>query len=91
MLTCYAGTADTQIVNQAENIYNGSGQMTPQYQAVMGAVDIATTPYVGCTYSDPSTGSLLIAMAYPNGRTIDRSYGSGIATIMPRWTGPLAG
>ena len=78
LLTSYADTAGTQIVNQVENIYNGLGQLTQQYQAVTGAVDIATTPYVGYTYSDPSTGSLLKAMVYPNGRTIDYSYGPGM-------------
>ncbi len=77
-MTSYADTAGTQIVNQVENIYNGLGQLTQQYQAVTGAVDIATTPYVGYTYSDPSTGSLLTSMVYPNGRTIDYSYGSGM-------------
>ena len=58
---------------------NGLGQLTQQYQAVTGAVDTSSTPSVQYTYSDPSNGSLLTSMVYPNGRTIDYSYGSGMA------------
>ena len=79
LLTSYADTAGTQIVNQVENLYNGLGQLTQQYQAVTGAVDTSSTPSVQYTYSDPSNGSLLTSMVYPNGRTIDYSYGSGMA------------
>ena len=57
LLTSYADTAGTQIVNQVENVYNGLGQLTQQYQAVTGAVDTSSTPSVQYTYSDPSTGS----------------------------------
>ncbi|NNM87142.1 MAG: hypothetical protein HKL95_01340, partial [Phycisphaerae bacterium] len=47
--------------------------------SVTGAVDTSTTPSVQYTYSDPSSGSRLISMVYPNGRTIDYSYGSGLS------------
>ena len=77
LLTSYADTAGTTIANQVENIYNGLGQLTQQYQAVMGAVDIATTPSVQYTYSGPSNGSLPTSMTYPNGRVIDYSYSGG--------------
>ncbi len=78
LLTSYADTAGTQVVNQVENVYNGLGQLVQQYQAVNGAVAIGTTQSVQYTYGDPSTGSLLTSMVYPNGRTIDYSYGSGM-------------
>ncbi len=74
LLTSYADTAGTTIVNQVENFYNGLGQITAQYQSVSGAVDTSTTPYVGYAYSSPSNGSLLTSMTYPNGRTIDYNY-----------------
>ena len=76
-MTSYADTAGTQIVNQVENIYNGLGQLTQQYQAVTGAVDPAATPSVQYTYSGPSNGSLPTSMTYPNGRVIDYSYSGG--------------
>ena len=74
LLTSYADTAGTQIVNQVENVYNGLGQLIQQYQAVTGAVAVGSTPSVQYTYSDPSTGSLLTSMVYPNGRTIEYNY-----------------
>ena len=74
LLTSYADTAGTQIVNQVENIYNGLGQLAFQYQALTGAVDVATTPYVEYTYSNPDNGSRLASMVYPNGRTINYNY-----------------
>jgi RHS repeat-associated protein len=54
-------------------------QWVQRFGAVNGAVDINTTPSVQYTYSDPGTGSLLTSMVYPNGRTIDYSYGSGMS------------
>jgi RHS repeat-associated protein len=74
LLTSYADTAGTTIVNQVENIYNGLGQLAFQYQALTGAVDVSTTPYVQYTYSSAGNGSRLASMAYPNGRTIDYNY-----------------
>ena len=82
LLTSYADTAGTQIVNQVENLYNGLGQLTQQYQAVTGAVDTSSTPYVGYNYSDPSNGSLLTGMVYPNGRTINYNYGDTGGVLM---------
>ncbi len=55
--------------------FSGLGQVTRSYQAVNGAVDTSTTPFVQYDYSDPSIGSRLIDMVYPNGRTIDYNYG----------------
>jgi hypothetical protein len=62
LLTSYADTAGTQIVNQVENIYNGLGQLAFQYQALTGALDVATTPVVQYTYSSPSDGSRVTSM-----------------------------
>ncbi len=71
LFTSFADTAGTVIVNQVMYVYNGLGQVTRSYQAVNGAVDTSTTPFVQYDYSDPSIGSRLIDMVYPNGRTID--------------------
>ncbi len=75
LFTSFADTAGTVIVNQVMYIYNGLGQVTRSYQAASGAVDTSTTPFVQYDYSDPSIGSRLIDMVYPNGRTIDYNYG----------------
>jgi hypothetical protein len=62
--------------------HNGLGQLTQQYQAVTGAVDTSSTPYVGYNYSDPSNGSLPTGMVYPNGRTINYNYGDTGGVLM---------
>ncbi len=40
------------VVNQVEDVYNGLGQLTNQYQSVSGAVDTSTTPQVQYVYYD---------------------------------------
>ncbi len=97
LLTSYADTGGTTIVNQVENIYNGLGQLTQQYKTAAGeaspdtvqrsiligsAVAIGTTPAVQYTYSDPSTGNLLTSMTYPNGRVINYNYGDTGGVLM---------
>ena len=73
-LTSFADTAGTQIVNQVLNLYDGLGQLAYQYQAVSGPVDVSTTPVVQYDYGNLTNGSLLTAMVYPNGRTINYNY-----------------
>ncbi len=45
-------------------------------------VAVGTTPSVEYGYSDPSTGSLLTSMVYPNGRTINYNYGDTGGVLM---------
>ncbi len=52
------------------------------WPAGLGAVDTGSTPSVQYTYSDPSTGSLLTSMVYPNGRTINYNYGDTGGVLM---------
>ena len=62
------------VVNQVENVYNGLGQLTGQYQSVSDAVDTSTTPEIQYVYSDLSNGSRLTEMVYPNGRILFYGY-----------------
>ncbi len=62
------------VVNQVEAVYNGFGQLTGQYQAVSGSVDTLSTSEVQYGYSDPSTGSLIASMTYPDGRVVNYGY-----------------
>ena len=57
-------------------MYNGLGQLTGEYQATTGAVDTGSTPEIQYAYSDPSTGSRLVSMTYPNGNVLDYNYGT---------------
>jgi hypothetical protein len=67
----YADTGGLTLVNQVQDNYNGLGQLTDVYQANSGAVDTSTTPDTQYSYSDPTSGSLMTAMTYPNGRVLD--------------------
>ncbi|HXE53660.1 MAG TPA: hypothetical protein VN541_11615, partial [Tepidisphaeraceae bacterium] len=49
--TSYKDTAGTQIANQVEDLHNGYGQLTQQYQDHSKAVDPASSPQVQYAYS----------------------------------------
>ena len=70
--TSYDSSDD--VVNQVEDVYNGLGQLANQYQSVSGAVNTSTTPDVRYDYSDPTLGSRLTVMIYPNGRILHYGY-----------------
>ena len=72
--TSYADAAATTIVNQVQDVYNGLGQLTGEYQSHAGAVDSSATPEIQYGYSDPSTGSRLQTMTYPNGKVLTYGY-----------------
>jgi RHS repeat-associated protein len=82
--TSYSNANGTGVVNQDQDVYNGLGQLTGEYQSVSGAVNTSSTPEVQYAYSDPDIGSRLTSMTYPNGRVVDYVYNSGIDTTIGR-------
>ena len=72
-MTAYADTGGLTLVNQVQDAYNGLAQLTGQYEAISGAVSTSTTPETQYAYSDPTSGSIMTATTYPNGRVIDYS------------------
>jgi hypothetical protein len=56
--------SEVSIVDQVRLVYNDFGQLTADYQAHYGAVDMGSTPKVGYTYADGSAPVPLIY--YPN-------------------------
>jgi RHS repeat-associated protein len=82
--TSYSNANGTGVVNQDEDVYNGLGQLTGEYQSVSGAVNTSSTPEVQYAFSDPSLGSRQTSETYPNGRVIDDVYNSGIDTTIGR-------
>jgi RHS repeat-associated protein len=81
LFTSYADTAGTNIVNQVEDVYNGLGQLTGEYQSHNGAVVPGTTPEVQYQYNEMSNGennSRLESMTYPNGRVLNYNYNAGL-------------
>ncbi|WP_430454574.1 RHS repeat-associated core domain-containing protein [Rhodopirellula europaea] len=78
-ITCYsnATVGSGSIVNQVTRQYDGFGQVTKTFQSHSGAVNPASTPSVGRTYTDGS-GNVLrpTATVYPNGREVTLNYGT---------------
>ncbi len=73
----------TQVLSQ----YNDFGQLTAQYQAHGGAVNVSTTPNVEYAYADGSANTIrLISLTYPNGRVLTYNYGTtdGINDVSSR-------
>jgi RHS repeat-associated protein len=69
-----------QVVNQVKEEFNGYNQLTAEFQAVTGAVDVASTPAVRYGY-DAAHASRLSSMTYPDGRKINYVYDGNGATI----------
>jgi RHS repeat-associated protein len=86
LYTSYSDADATTVVNQVENLYNGLGQLTEQYQEHSGAVDTSSTPNVQYGYSDLSAGSRKTSLTYPDGRQIDYNYASGVDSDISRLT-----
>ncbi|HSZ57756.1 MAG TPA: RHS repeat-associated core domain-containing protein [Tepidisphaeraceae bacterium] len=87
--TSYSDTGETTVVSQTQDVYNGYGQLTGEYQAASGAVNTSSTPEVQYVYSQPSGAnySRMSAMIYPNGRQLDYVYNTGVDTTISRISG----
>src|SRR6185437_11040461 len=75
--TSYTDTSGTNPFNQVEDLYNGLGQITNQYQNPIGVVDTSTSPDVQYVYNEMAGGennSRLRSIVYPNGRILDYDY-----------------
>jgi RHS repeat-associated protein len=78
--TSYSNTSLTTVANQDDDVYNGFGQLTGEYQATSGAVVTGgptPTPEVQYTYAGPSATqnySRLSGMTSPDGFTLYYGY-----------------
>ncbi|HZL35880.1 MAG TPA: RHS repeat-associated core domain-containing protein, partial [Tepidisphaeraceae bacterium] len=61
-------------LNQVQDEYNGLGELTTQYQELNGVVNTSTSAKVQYAYSDPTTGSRLMTITYPNQRILHYGY-----------------
>jgi RHS repeat-associated protein len=89
LFTSYDATSGGDVVNQVQRQFNGLGQLTAEYQAHDGAVDLETTPFVGYDYSEMAGGanhSRPTEMTYPDGFTVSYQYGSGLDNAISRLT-----
>jgi RHS repeat-associated protein len=87
LYTSYATFTGGTIVNQVQDVYNGLGQLTTEYQSTSGAVNTSSTPNVQYAYSQMAGGanhSRLVSMTYPNGRVINYNYNTGLDDTISR-------
>ena len=87
LTTSYDSASGGSIVNQVEDVYNGLGQLTGEYQSVSGTVNTSTTPEVQYSYTEMSGGannSRLTSITYPNSYVLDYNYNSGLDSNISR-------
>jgi hypothetical protein len=80
LYTSYDANSAGNVVNQVQQVYNGLGQLTGEYQSHSGPVMVGTTPEVQYVYAEMAGGannSWLQKMIYPNGRVLWYGYNSG--------------
>jgi RHS repeat-associated protein len=83
LYTSYDAANAGNIVNQVQRVFNGLYQLTAEYQAHAGVVNISTTPVVQYAYSFVSSSggpnhSRLISLTYPNSRVVSYNYNTGL-------------
>jgi RHS repeat-associated protein len=89
LFTSYNAAAGGSVVNQVQEVYNGLGQQTGEYQAHSGVVMAGMTPEVQYAYTEMAGGannSRLVSMTYPNGRVLNYNYGAGLDSTISRLT-----
>src|ERR1043166_2955750 len=71
LFTSYDSTTGGSIVNQVQDVFDGLGNLTTEYQSHSGAVNTSTTPKVQYGYTSIGSGkSLLSTITYPNGTVL---------------------
>jgi RHS repeat-associated protein len=87
-ITSYDAVSGGNVVNEVQREFNGLAQLTKEYQAVNGAVNTGSTPFVQYSYSFAASGSTnhsrLTSITYPNGRVITYNYATGLADNISR-------
>jgi YD repeat-containing protein len=87
LVTSYNAASGGSIVNQVQDVFNGLGQLTGEYQSHSGAVNTSTTPEVQYGYTLMAGGgnnSRLTSITYPNGRVVSYNYNSGLDSSISR-------
>jgi RHS repeat-associated protein len=87
LTTTYTASSGGSIVNQVQDVFNGLGQLTGEYQSHSGAVNTSTTPEVQYAYVEMASGannSRLTSITYPNGYVLTHNYSSGLNNTISR-------
>ncbi len=87
LTTSYDAPTGGNVVNQVQDVYNGLGQLTGEYQSHSGAVVPGTTPEVQYGYTEMSGGqnnSRLTQLVYPSGYVVYYNYATGLGSNISR-------
>jgi RHS repeat-associated protein len=87
LFTSFDAAAGGNVVNQVEDLFNGLGQLTSEYQAHLGGVNPSTTPRVQYAYTEMAGGannSRPVSLTYPNGRVLSYNDNAGLDNAISR-------
>jgi RHS repeat-associated protein len=87
LVTSYDAASGGNVVNQVQDVFNGLGQLSGEYQSHSGAVVIGSTPEVQYAYTEMSGGqnnSRLTGMTYPSGYALNFNYNAGLDSSISR-------
>src|SRR5262249_54006111 len=87
LFTSYDAASGGNVVNQVEDLFNGLGQLTTEFQSHAGVVNTGTTPAVRYAYLEMAGGannSRLVSETYPNGRVLSFVYSAGLDSAISR-------
>jgi RHS repeat-associated protein len=86
LYTSFDAPSGGNIINQVQQVYNGLGQLTAEYQ-FHGDPAVTTPGVVQYTFSEMAGGanhSRLVSMTYPNGRVLHYGYNPGLDDSISR-------
>jgi RHS repeat-associated protein len=92
LATSYNAATGGTVVNQVQQVYNGLGQLTGEYQSHAGSVVTSgtnPTPEVQYAYTEMAGGvnnSRLVSMTYPSGYVLNFNYAQGLDSSISRLT-----
>jgi YD repeat-containing protein len=87
LVTSYDAASGGNVVNQVEDVFNGLGQLTGEYQSHSGAVVVGSTPEVQYAYTEMAGGannSRLTGITYPSGYALSFNYSAGLDSSISR-------
>ena len=88
LFTSFNAASGGTALNQVENIYNGLGQLTAQWQEHSGTVT-GSSLEVQYAYNEMAGGannSRLLSVTYPNGKVLTYNYATGVDSDISRLT-----
>jgi RHS repeat-associated protein len=88
LFTSFDASSGGNVINQVQDVFDGLGQLTTEYQSHSGAVNTGTSPKVQYAYTQMAGGvnnSRLTQITYPTtSRVLDFNYSTGVNDAISR-------